>query len=305
MMKFASGATVFFPLWALLASGWAYLQPAFWVSMKSLIVPLLGLVMFGMGLTLTEDDFRRVFSRPVLIGLGMAAQFGFMPLIAFGLSSVLGLPPQLTAGMLLVGCVSGGTASNVITYLARGDTALSITLTFCSTVLAVAATPALTWLYLHQIVHVPAANMLISIFQIVLIPVLTGMTINHFWGRPLTRFQPLFPLISVTAIVWIIGIIIGLNRENLSAMTPLIVLAVVLHNLVGMVCGYASARAFRCPPAICRTLAIEVGMQNSGLAVALALKYFSAAAALPGALFSIWHNLSGSILAAFWSRRQT
>jgi BASS family bile acid:Na+ symporter len=304
MKKFALGTTTLFPLWALLASGWAYVQPAPWATMKSLIVPLLGLVMFGMGLTLTGDDFRRVFRRPGLIGLGIALQFGFMPLLAFGLSRVLGLPPQLTAGMLLVGCVSGGTASNVITYLARGDTALSITLTSCSTLLAVVATPSLTWLYLHQTVHVPVFDMLVSILQIILLPVLAGMAINHFWGRRLVCLQPAFPLISVAAIVLIIGIIIGLNQEKVATTTPVIMLAVILHNLSGMALGYSISKAFRCPPAICRTLAIEVGMQNSGLAVALGLKYFSAAAALPGALFSIWHNLSGSALAAWWSRKQ-
>jgi BASS family bile acid:Na+ symporter len=304
MKKFASGTTTLFPLWALLAAGWAYVQPAPWATMKSLIVPLLGLVMFGMGLTLTGDDFRRVFHRPGLIGLGIAAQFGFMPLLAFTISRILGLPSQLTAGMLLVGCVSGGTASNVITYLARGDTALSITLTFCSTLLAVVATPALTWLYLHQTVQVPVVDMLVSILQIVLLPVLAGMAINHFWSRRLAFFQPVFPLISVAAIVLIIGIIIGLNQEKIASTTPIIMLAVILHNLGGMAFGYSISKAFRCPPAICRTLAIEIGMQNSGLAVALGLKYFSAAAALPGALFSIWHNLSGSVIAALWSRKK-
>jgi BASS family bile acid:Na+ symporter len=302
MKKLISATVTLFPIWALLGSAWAYLQPAPWAALKASIVPLLGLVMFGMGLTLTADDFRRVFRRPALIGLGMAMQFGFMPLLAFGLSCALGLSPQLTAGMLLVGCVSGGTASNVITYLARGDTALSITLTFCSTLLAVLATPALTWLYLHHTVQVPATQMLVSILQVVLIPVLTGMAINQFCGRRIARLKPVFPLISVTAIVVIIAIIIGLNQEKVATTTPLLILAVVLHNLGGLTCGYALAKMFRCSPVICRTLAIEVGMQNSGLAVALGLKYFSATAALPGALFSIWHNLSGSLLAAWWNR---
>ncbi len=303
MRRILSSATALFPLWALLASGWAVVQPGPWAAQKALIVPLLGLVMFGMGLTLTGADFRRVFRRPRLILLGMAAQFGVMPLLALGLSRWLDLPPELTAGMLLVGCVSGGTASNVITYLAKGDTALSITLTFCSTVLAVFATPALTWLYLHQIVVVPTGEMLVSILQIVLGPVLAGMALNHFLGRRLARLQPAYPLLSVAAIVLIIGIIIGLNRDKVAATAPVVAGAVVLHNLGGLACGYALAKLCRQPPAICRTLAIEVGMQNSGLAVALAVKYFGAAAALPGALFSIWHNLSGSALAAWWSRR--
>lgn len=303
MKKLVSRATAFFPLWALLACGWAYGRPAPWAAMKPLIIPLLGLVMFGMGLTLSGEDFRRVFQRKGVILLGMGAQFGFMPLLAFSLSLFLDLSPQLTAGMLLVGCVSGGTASNVITYLARGDTALSITLTFCSTLVAVFVTPALTWLYLHRTVPVATGEILASILQIVLIPVLAGMAINHLWGRFLRPLQSLFPLLSVAAIVVIIGIIIGLNQEMVAATTPAILLAVTLHNLFGMAAGYGIAKVFRYPPPICRTLAIEVGMQNSGLAVALSLKYFSTAAALPGALFSIWHNISGSLFAAWANRR--
>jgi len=271
--------------------------------MKPLIIPLLGLVMFGMGLTLHWADFRRVFRRPGLIGLGMLAQFGIMPLLAFGLSLGFGLSPQLTAGMVLVGCVSGGTASNVITFLAKGDTALSITLTFCSTLAAVLVTPLLTWLYLHQTIQVPALPMLLSILKMVLLPVLAGVAINGLWGSHLKRLQPLFPLISVTAIVLIIGIVIGLNQTRLATVTPLLVLAVMLHNLCGMACGYGIGSMAGCSKAVRRTLAIEVGMQNSGLAVALATTYFSAAAALPGALFSVWHNLAGSALASWWNRK--
>ena len=303
MKKIAIGATALLPLWALLAAGAAYVHPAPWAARGGWIIPLLSLVMFGMGLTLTWEDFRRVFRRPALILLGLAAQFGFMPLLAFGIARVFDLPTELLAGLVLVGCVSGGTASNVITYLARGDVALSITLTFCSTLLAVVATPALVWLYLHQTVHVAAGAMLLSILKMVLLPVLAGVAINQFWGRHLRRLQPLFPLFSVAAIALIIGIVFGLNRDEVAATTPWLAGAVALHNLLGMASGYAAAKVFRCSPAVCRTLAIEVGMQNSGLATALAVKYFGAAAALPGALFSIWHNLSGSALAAGWSRR--
>lgn len=302
MRRILSKATSCFPLWALMAAVWAYVQPAPWAAQKALIVPLLGLVMFGMGLTLTGADFRRVFQRPGLILLGMAAQFGIMPLLAFGLSRLLGLSADLTAGLVLVGCVSGGTASNVITYLAKGDTALSITLTLCSTALAVVVTPALTWLYLHRIIPLQPGEMLVSILQIVLAPVAAGMLLNQFFGRHIRRYDAIYPLVSIVAIVAIIGIIIGLNREKIAGAAPVTAGAVMLHNLGGLACGYAIAKLFRQSPAICRTLAIEVGMQNSGLAVALAVKYFSAMAALPGALFSIWHNLSGAILAAWWRR---
>jgi BASS family bile acid:Na+ symporter len=190
----------------------------------------------------------------------------------------------------------------VITYLARGDVALSITLTSISTMLAVAMTPLLTWLYIGQSVAVPTADMLLSILKIILLPVACGVVVNTLWGDRLRGVKRLFPLMSIAGIVLIIGIIVALNQPQLSALALPVITAVVLHNLLGLASGYAVPKALGLDSIICRTIAIEVGMQNSGLAVALAVKYFSPAAALPGALFSIWHNLSGAVLAGFWSR---
>ena len=226
-----------------------------------------------------------------------------MPFAAWAIALALGLSPALTAGLVLVGASPGGTASNVVCYLARGDLALSITLTTASTLLAVVATPLLTWLYVGQQVPVPVFDMLFSIFKIVLLPVVLGVAVNSLAGRRLEPVKQFFPLLSVAAIVFIIAIVVALNRDNLAQTGILVALAVVLHNAVGLAAGYWFGLRFTGDPRIARTLAIEVGMQNSGLAVALAVKYFSAAAALPGALFSIWHNLSGSTLAAVWSRR--
>jgi BASS family bile acid:Na+ symporter len=295
--------TTLFPLWALLAALLALWQPAPFVAAKPLIVPLLGLVMFGMGMTLTWQRFGAVLRQPGRIGLGLALQYLVMPLAAWAVGLALGLPPALLAGLVLVGASPGGTASNVVCYLARGDLALSITLTTASTLLAILATPLLTWLYVGERVPVPVASMLISIAEVVLLPVALGVLINSLFGHRLTRLQPLFPVVSVLAIVVIIAIVVGLNRENLAATGPLVALAVVLHNGIGLAAGYGLGRLITGDERAARTLAIEVGMQNSGLAVALAVKYFSAAAALPGALFSVWHNLSGSLLAAWWSRR--
>lgn len=295
--------TLLLPLWALLGSLLAFAHPEPLVGLKPWIVPLLGLVMFGMGVTLTAGQFREVLRRPRLVALGAALQFGIMPLAAWAIGHLMGLPAALLVGLVLVGASPGGTASNVICYLARGDLALSITLTTVSTLLAVVLTPLLTLLYVGERVPVPAGDMLVSILQVVLVPVALGVLVNRMAGQRIAGLQRLFPLVSVGAIVLIIAIIVALNRGSLAAMGPAAALAVVLHNGVGLASGYGLARLAGQDETRARTLAIEVGMQNSGLAVALAVKYFSTAAALPGAIFSVWHNLSGSALAAWWSRR--
>jgi BASS family bile acid:Na+ symporter len=292
-----------FPAWALLASIAAYLFPAPFAASNNAISPLLGVVMLGMGLTLTADSFRLVLRRPTVVGAGVTLQFLVMPLLAWTTAKVLGLSPALTAGLVLVGTCPGGTASNVIAFLARGDVALSITLTSVSTLLSVLATPLLTWVYIRHTVEVPATQMLLSILQVVLLPVGVGAIINTYHGHRLEGVRPLFPLLSVMAIVVIIAIIIGLTRDQLATVGLAVFVAVALHNAGGLACGYWLGRAFGFSQAECRTLAIEVGMQNSGLGVALANTYFSALAALPGAVFSIWHNLSGSALAAWWARQ--
>lgn len=296
--------TNLFPVWALLLSGIAYASPETFTSLKGAIVPLLGIVMFGMGMTLTLDDFARVLKKPSIVALGTALQFLLMPFIAWVLFKTLDLPVEVAAGLVLVGSCPGGTASNVICYLSRGDVPLSITLTAVSTILAVAATPLLTWFYIGRMVPVPVASMFISIIKIVIVPVLLGIALNSMAGK---RFEGvrerIAPVISVSAIVLIIAIIVALNRENIAGTGIAVLSAVMMHNLLGLAIGYSAAGCLTDDEKTRRTIAIEVGMQNSGLAVALAIKYFSVKAALPGAVFSIWHNLSGSFLASWWSRR--
>jgi BASS family bile acid:Na+ symporter len=295
--------TQLFPLWAIVFSVLAWLQPTLFSPFKSWIVPLLSVVMFGMGLTLHVADFKRALKMPRLIASGIALQYSVMPASAFIISVVFGLDPVLTAGMVLVGASPGGTASNVICYLARGNVALSITLTAVSTMLAVILTPLLALLLVDASIQVQAAKMLLSILYMVIIPVSLGVMLNQTAGKRLQPVSHVFPLISVTAIVFIIAIIVSLNADNIGQIGPGLLLAVLLHNGAGLFIGYTASRLLGYQPAECRTLAIEVGMQNSGLAVALAIKYFTATTALPGAIFSIWHNLSGSILAGFWSRQ--
>ena len=302
-MRAVALLTRLFPLWALLGSAAALAWPAPLAALRPWIPWLLGLVMFGMGLTLTAADFARALRRPAVLALGVALQFAAMPLIAWLLARALHLDAALLAGLVLVGAAPGGTASNVICYLARGDVALSIALTTASTLLAVVATPLLTLLYAGQAVPVPAGAMLLTIAKIVLLPVALGVAVNQWLGARLRPLQAVFPLLSVAAIVLIIAIVVALNAGRLAELTALLALAVMAHNGLGLATGYGVARALRLDAATARTLAIEVGMQNSGLAVALALKHFNALAALPGALFSIWHNLSGAALASWWARR--
>ena len=295
-------ATKLFPVWAILLSIVAYVLPSLFIPLKSGLFFLLGLVMFGMGISLKANDFLRILKSPKPILLGLLLQFICMPFFAWGISTWLQLPLALASGMVLVGASPGGTASNVICYLAKGNVALSITITTFSTLLAVIATPTLSLLYLGKHVDVPAMQMLMDIIKIIILPVAAGVIVNQLFGRFLQSTRQVFPLISVFAIVLIIAIIVALNQSRLGSVGVLLIAAVAMHNALGLVVGYWLPRAFGMDQRTCKTLSIEVGMQNSGLAVALAVKYFAPVAALPGALFSLWHNLTGSLLASFWSR---
>jgi BASS family bile acid:Na+ symporter len=280
------------------------MQPSLVVGFKSWIIPLLILIMFCMGITLKIDDFKRVLKRPKIIALTVVLQFLFMPLFAFLVSKLFNLSDELIVGMVLVGAVSGGTASNVIAFLAKADVALSITMTIVSTLLSIIITPYLTLFYVGQTVPVPAFSMLLSILKIVFIPVVIGLIINHFFNRYIEKRHDIFALLSIVSIVFIIGIIIGINESKISTIALSLMLAIACHNFLGLISGYYFAKMFGYDKTVCKTVAIEVGMQNSGLAVVLAMKYFTALSALPGAIFSIWHNISGSILAGIWSKEE-
>ena len=297
--------TRLFPLWAIILSVMAFFFPNLFAGLRPAIIPLLSVVMFCMGMTLKWSDFKETVKSPKIILIGVLLQYLVMPLSAFLISRSFGLSPEFIAGMVLVGSSAGGTASNVICYLARGNVALSITLTMVSTLIAVFAMPAFSLLYLHQIVHVPFLKMLFSVLQMVLIPVLAGTTLNTFSGTRIKTIGYVFPFVSTIAIVIIIAIIIGLNQTKLKEVGFIIICAVMLHNLSGLLIGFWFPKLLGYDDRTCRTLSIEVGMQNSGLSVALAVKHFSVMAAIPGALFSIWHNLSGSFLAGYWSFKES
>ncbi|TBW58434.1 bile acid:sodium symporter family protein [Marinobacter halodurans] len=294
-----------FPVWAILFAAIAAWQPAWFTDFAFLIKLLLGVIMFAMGLTLSRHDFMGVVRAPLPVGVGVLLQFTVMPLAALFVSWFLQLSPELTIGMVLVGATAGGTASNVITWLANGHVALSVSMTLTSTIISVVATPLLTALLVGQTVDVPVASMFLSIAQLVIGPIAAGVIIHHVLGRRIKQVEPALATLAMAAIVFIIAIVVALNAGRLSTLGPLVIVAVVLHNMIGLAGGYAAGRALGFSQRVARTMAIEVGMQNSGLAVALANQFFTATAALPGALFSIWHNVSGSLLAGYWKRRPT
>ncbi len=295
---------IFLPL-ALAVSALALWLPGLFIPTKPGIPWLLGLIMFGMGMTLSPKDFLGVVQRWRLVGVGLLAQYTVMPLLAVLISVVLGLPGELLAGFVLLGACPGGTASNVVTYLARGNVALSVSMTLASTLLAPFLTPWITWLLAHHQVGVDVASMMRTILWIVALPLGLGLVLRlvaRQWVNSVLKGMPLF---SMVVIAWVIGIVMALNRQRILEFPGLILLGVVLHNLLGVALGYWVARRFTKDGADCRTVAIEVGMQNSGLAVALASSYLPAVAALPAALFSLWHNLSGAAFASIFGGRRS
>ena len=293
-----------FPVWALCLSCIAFVASDFLSSFEEAIVPLLAAVMFMMGLTLTQKDFKRISKEPKAVFIGVLLQFLLMPVLALTLAGMLQLSNQLTAGMVLVGSCAGGTASNVMTYLAKGDEALSISMTMASTLIGVFATPFLCAFYLSETVSVDTRGMLLSIMQMVFLPVFAGVIVNHLLQTQVVKFERFFPSLSILLILCIIAIVVALNSERLVDIGLLTLVAVILHNSLGLASGFFVSRLFGFNLKQSHTIAIEVGMQNSGLGVALALQYFSPTAALPGALFSVWHNVSGSMLASAWGNKR-
>lgn len=274
-----------------------------WIDTKT-INPLLGVIMFGMGLTLSPKDFKIVLSRPKDILIGCLAQFTIMPLLAWLLTLAFSLPKELALGVILVGCCPGGTASNVITYLAKGDLALSVGMTACSTLLAPIVTPLLVLLTAGTMVEVDTLGMLLSIVYVVIAPIIVGLLCQRFIPRITKAVTPYLPAFSSLAIALVVGIIVSHNADRLMLGGLIVILVVILHNLLGLSLGFAIGRLLRLEKPKCIALSIEVGMQNSGLASSLANMHFAAypLATIPGAVFSVWHNISGALAAKIFQR---
>lgn len=294
--------TNYFTFWIIFFSAVAYFYPIYFADLRTLIVPTLGIIMFGMGVTLTTDDFKRVFLRPKDVGVGVVTQYTVMPFIGFVLAKIFGLDPLLAVGVVLVGSCPGGTSSNVMTYLARGDVAFSVTMTSVSTILAPIMLPFLMYTYAGEWINVPVLKLFISTVQIILLPVGLGVLLRILIKDKIKYVLPVLPSVSAAAIIFIVAVIVAANSASIASVGLLVAVIAIIHNTFGFLIGYRVARFFGMDVNRARAVSIEIGMQNSGLAVALANTYFGALAALPGAIFSVWMNISGSALAWWWRR---
>ncbi|MGM0854818.1 MAG: bile acid:sodium symporter family protein [Bacillota bacterium] len=293
----------YFAIWVILVAAVAYFAPAPFLPLGGYITILLGVVMFGMGLTLKPVDFQLVLKKPLPVITGVLAQFIIMPLGALLIAYILNLPNELAAGLVLLGSVPGGTASNVMVYLAKGNLALSVAMTSLSTLLAPIATPLILLALAGQWLPVDPIAMFLSIVQVIIVPITLGLVIRKLFPSTVEKSLNVIPLISVLAIIIIVSAVVSANVENIATSGAIIFTAVILHNLFGLGLGYGTGVLMKLDESKRRAISIEVGMQNSGLGVALATAHFGPLAALPSVIAAVWHNISGPILATFWSKK--
>jgi BASS family bile acid:Na+ symporter len=299
----ARRAVTVFPALVIAAGAAGLVFPGAFTGYGEQVPYLLGVVMFCMGLTMSLDDFKGVARRPWVVLLGLVAHYVIMPGLGWLIAHLLHLPPALAAGVVLVGCAPSGTASNVVTYLARGDVALSVSVATVSTVLAPLLTPPLTLLLAGEYLPVDAASMVTDILKTVLIPVLAGLVVRLAARRHVERVLGAMPWLSSLAVAAIVAVVVAGSADALKSAALTVLLAVVLHNGCGLALGYGCGRLARLGRPASRAMAFEVGMQNSGLAASLATAHFTPLAALPAAVFSVWHNVSGALVAAWMARR--
>ena len=305
MLRLLARSADAFPLWILAAAVLALVHPPLFTWFGGpWIVWTLALVMLGMGLTLLPEDFRRVGRMPRPVALGFVAQYTIMPALGWGVANLLKLDPPFAVGLVLVACCPGGTASNIVTYIARADVALSVVMTMCSTFAAVFMTPLLTSVLAGTWVKVDALGLLLGTVQVVLLPLLLGLGLRKLAPRAVELALPAAPLASVLGVTLIVGSIVGANAEAIRSGAGMLLLAVFLLHAGGFGLGWLAGWIFRQPDATCRTVSIEVGMQNSGLGVVLARQNFAdPLTAVPCAISSVFHSLIGSLLAGWWRRR--
>ncbi|MBN1822717.1 MAG: bile acid:sodium symporter family protein [Endomicrobiales bacterium] len=289
-------------LWVLVAGLVAYFLPEVLIVFKPHIEWLFALTMVGIGAVLNFEDFKPVIMKPQLVLLGSLAQFAIMPALGFAIAKALRLPPELALGLIIVGATPGAMASNVISYLAKADVAYSVALTSTSTFLAPVLTPLLTYLYGRTYLDIPFWPMFFSIIKMVILPLIAGFAIKHYFRKYVEQYIEFFPAFSAFFIALICGLVVALNRDYILNVTFLIFIAIFLHNLFGMASGYGAGVMYGFDRKRRRTLSFEVGMQNAGLGAVLALKHFSSQTALPNALFAVWCIVTASVLARIWSK---
>lgn len=305
-LRFSQFIQKTFAFWVVLFAAIAMWIPEAFVWLKVYITWMLGIIMFGMGMTMTVNDFKGVLKSPKAVLIGVIAQFAVMPGLAYALCKLLQLPAEIAIGVILVGCCPGGTASNVITYMAKGNVALSVACTSVSTLIAPVLTPAIFYFLASQWIEIDTLSMLSSILQVVLFPIILGLIVRALLKNKVESYITVMPFISVVGIILIVAAIIGGSRAQILESGLLILAVVILHNGLGYLIGFWAARWFKLPYADSKAVSIEVGMQNSGLGVALAAVHFAASpiTAVPSAIFSLWHNISGPALATYWASRK-
>ena len=290
-------------LWVVVFSAIAFFYPAPFKPVGKYISYLLGIIMLGMGLTMSLEDFRLVLTRPKDVFYGVFFRYLIMPLVGFGVAKMLGLPPALAAGMVLLGAAPSGTGSNVMTYIAKGDTALSITVSSVNTILAPVLTTYIFAFLAGAMIPIDIAALLIDIVKIVLVPVAAGVMLHMVAPALVEKLTKVVPAVSVIFIIAIIASVVALNATKLATMAMILFVAVMIHNIAGLLLGYYAGRTVGMSKKKSRAITFEIGMENSGLAVALALAHLDPLAALPAAVMTVWEYIAGSLLASYWGRK--
>jgi BASS family bile acid:Na+ symporter len=294
--------TKYFAVWVVLLGVAAYVWPGPFVALKGYMDWFFALTMFGIGAVLQIEDFKRIVQKPVLVLIGTVTEFTVMPFGAFAVAKLFGLPPEIAVGLILTGAAPGAMSSNVLSYIAKADVAYSVSLTTVTTLLCPVLTPGLTFLLAHSRLEVPFFDMVLSVVQIVVVPLFVGFGVRYYLKERIEKILPVFPALSVTFIIFICSLVIALNKQYLVQVTGVILAAGVVLNVGGMLAGYGVGMAFRMDVRRRRTLAIDIGMQNAGLGTVLALKHFSKQAAMPAAIFVFICIITASIMAAIWQR---
>jgi BASS family bile acid:Na+ symporter len=308
LKKILSFYTKYFAGWVVLFGVVAYFLPGPFVALKGYMDWFFALTMFGIGVVLQVEDFQRIVRKPVIVLVGSAAQFSLMPVGAFVLAKLFNLPPEIAVGLILTGSAPGAMASNVMSYIAKADTAYSVSLTTVSTLLCPLLTPGLTLLLASSRLDVPFWGMFLYVMRTVIAPLFIGFGFRHYFKQKVEKILPIFPAISVTFIIFICSLVIALNKQNLGRVTWVILAAVVVLNIYGMLGGYGIGSVFRMGVRRRRTLTIEIGMQNAGLGTTLALAQFKEKGpevALPAAIFVFICIITASLMSAIWQRTST
>ena len=300
--KTLSFYTKYFAMWVIALGVVAYLVPKPFVALRNYMDWFFALTMFGIGAVLQIEDFKRIAQRPVIVLIGSAAQFSIMPLGAFALAKLFGLPPEIAVGLILTGSAPGAMASNVMSYIAKADTAYSVSLTTVSTLLCPLLTPGLTFILARSSLEIPFWEMMFSVVKMVIVPLFVGFGVRHYFKEKIEKVLPVFPAISVTFIIFICSLVIALNKNRLTQVTGLVLATTAILNIYGMLGGYGVGSAFRMEVRRRRTLAIEIGMQNAGLGTVLALKHFGEKTAIPAAIFVFVCIITASVMAAVWQK---